>query len=178
VARRVTFIEGTLAKAFGCHGGYMAASATAVDAIRSCAPGFIFTTSLPPATVGAAIESVRLLKDGGALRTRHQERAATLKARLKAAGLPVMPSPSHIVPVRVGCPVLAKMTTDALLRDHGIYVQPINYPTVPRGTERLRLTPTPHHTDAMMDDLVGALVGVWSRFRVANDGAHRPAKVA
>ncbi len=160
---RLTVIQGTLAKAFGCMGGYIAASAALVDAVRSIAPGFIFTTSLAPAVVGAALASVRHLKEDGSLRERHQERAATLKARLAAAGLPLMPSPSHVVPVLVGDPVRCKQASDLLLEDHGIYIQPINYPTVAKGTERLRITPTPWHDDRAIDHLVRALSEVWSQ---------------
>ncbi|MGQ7790847.1 5-aminolevulinate synthase [Faunimonas sp. B44] len=161
VAHRLTIIEGTLAKGFGCMGGYIAADADVVDAIRSHASGFIFTTSLPPVLLGSALASVRYVKQHPELRARHQERAARLKRLLASAGLPVMPSTSHIVPVLVGCPVKAKLVTDRLLLEHGIYVQPINYPTVARGSERLRLTPTPFHTDALMEGLVAALVEVW-----------------
>ncbi len=162
VAHRLTVIEGTLGKAFGCMGGYIAGSRALVDAVRCHASGFIFTTSLPPAIVGAALESVRYLRTHDELRQQHQARAARLKSLLEAAGLPLMPSETHIVPVLVGCPVKAKEITDRLLLHHGIYVQPINYPTVPKGTERLRLTPSPLHDDAMMDDLVAALVQVFA----------------
>ncbi|MDM7982999.1 MAG: 5-aminolevulinate synthase [Maricaulis sp.] len=158
---RVDIIEGTLGKAFGVMGGYIAADGAIVDAIRSMAPGFIFTTALPPSLAAGARTSVEYLKSSNHLREKHQERAATLKQRLADAGYPVMPSVTHIVPVKVGDPVLCKRITDRLLEDHGIYVQPINYPTVPRGTERLRLTPTPLHTDEMFDQLIRALDQVW-----------------
>lgn len=166
----IDIIEGTLGKAFGVMGGYIAADAEIVDAIRSYASGFIFTTSLPPALTAGALASVRWLREHNEVRVRHQERAETLKRRLKEAGLPVMPSVSHIVPVLVADPVHCKMISDMLLTDFGVYVQPINYPTVPRGTERLRFTPTPFHTDAMMDDLVGALDRLWSRCNVKRLG--------
>jgi 5-aminolevulinate synthase len=161
VAQRLTVIEGTLAKAFGCMGGYIAGSAALVDAVRSCAAGFIFTTSLPPSVAGAALASVEYLKKHDELRRRHQERAATLKRRLSAAGLPLMPSETHIVPILIGGPECAKGVTDYLMTEHGIYVQPINYPTVPKGTERLRLTPTPFHGDKLMNGLLAALLAAW-----------------
>jgi 5-aminolevulinate synthase len=163
VMDRLTVIQGTLAKAFGIMGGYIAADAVIVDAIRSYASGFIFTTSLPPALTAGAAASVRWLKEHNEVREHHQERAATLKAMFRDAGLPVMPSVSHIVPVLVGDPVHCKMVSDMLLTDHGIYVQPINYPTVPRGTERLRFTPGPTHSEAMMAELTKALTEIWDR---------------
>ena len=163
VMDRVDIVQGTLAKAFGVVGGYIAGSAAMVDFIRSHASGFIFTSSLPPAIAAGARASIRHVKSAGTLRERHQERARALKVRLREARLPLMPSPSHIVPVFVGDPVRCKQVTDALMDRHGIYVQPINYPTVPKGTERLRLTPTPLHDDAAMDRLVAALQDVWSQ---------------
>jgi 5-aminolevulinic acid synthase len=158
----IDIIECTLGKAIGVMGGYIAADAVIVDAIRSWASGFIFTTSLPPALSAGALASVRHLKQHPEIREAHQERAATLKRRLAEAGIPVMDSESHIVPVFVGDPVHTKMISDMLLEEHGIYVQPINYPTVPKGTERLRFTPSPDHTDAMMDDLVVAMDRLWT----------------
>jgi 5-aminolevulinate synthase len=166
VMDRITVIQGTLAKAYGCMGGYIAGSAALIDAVRSIAPGFIFTTSLAPAVVGGALAAVRHLKADGSLRARHQERAATLKARLAGAGLPVMPSDSHIVPLLVGDPVLCRQASDMLLTQFGIYLQPINYPTVRRGTERLRITPTPLHDDPAMDRLIAALTKVWSHLHL------------
>jgi 5-aminolevulinate synthase len=170
VADQIDIIEGTLGKAFGVMGGYITADADLVDAIRSYASGFIFTTSLPPALTAGAVASIRWLKQHNEVRLRHQERAESLKRRLLKAGLPVMPSVSHIVPVLVGDPVHCKMISDMLLTDHGVYVQPINYPTVPRGTERLRFTPTPFHTDEMMDDLVSALEKLWARCNIKRLG--------
>jgi 5-aminolevulinate synthase len=160
---RVDVIEGTLAKAFGCLGGYITASAAVCDAVRSYAPGFIFTTALPPAICAAATAAIRHLKTSSFERERHQERAARVKAVLNAAGLPVMPSDTHIVPVFVGEPEKCKEATDLLLAEYGIYIQPINYPTVPKGSERLRITPTPYHEDALIDALAEALVEVWQR---------------
>ena len=167
VLDQIDIIECTLGKAIGVMGGYIAADAVIVDAVRSWASGFIFTTSLPPALTAGALASVRHLKAHPELRDAHQERAATLKARLVAAGIPVMESVSHIVPVHVGNPVHCKMISDMLLEQHGVYVQPINYPTVPKGTERLRFTPSPNHTDAMMDDLVKAMDALWTHCNVA-----------
>jgi 5-aminolevulinate synthase len=163
----IDIVECTLGKAIGVMGGYIAADAVIVDAVRSWASGFIFTTSLPPALTAGALASVRHLKAHPELRAAHQERAAALKARLAEAGIPVMPSESHIVPVFVGDPVHTKMISDLLLEEHGVYVQPINYPTVPKGTERLRFTPSPNHDDAMMDDLVRAMDKLWTRCNVA-----------
>ncbi len=161
-ASRIDIFNGTLAKGFGVMGGYIAGSKDFCDAIRSYAAGFIFTTSLAPTIAAGALASVRHLKSSQLERARHQERARTLKKRLHAAGLPVMDNPAHIVPVFVGDPVRCKAVSDTLLERYGIYVQPINYPTVPRGTERLRLTPTPQHSDADMDHLVASLSELWA----------------
>ncbi|MCB1411980.1 MAG: 5-aminolevulinate synthase [Xanthobacteraceae bacterium] len=163
VMHRIDVLEGTLAKAFGCLGGYIAGSAKMVDAVRSYAPGFIFTTSLPPAICSAATAAIRHLKSSGWERERHQERAARTKAILTAAGLPVMSTNTHIVPLFVGDPERCKKASDMLLEEHGIYIQPINYPTVAKGTERLRITPSPYHDDALIDRLADALVQVWER---------------
>jgi 5-aminolevulinate synthase len=160
---RVDVIEGTLAKAFGCLGGYIAGNAALIDAVRSYAPGFIFTTALPPAICAAASAAIRHLKTSSFERERHQERAARVKAVLTAAGLPVMASDTHIVPVFVGDPEKCKEATDLLLGEYGIYIQPINYPTVPKGTERLRITPSPYHEDALIDALAEALLEVWEQ---------------
>lgn len=158
---RVDVIEGTLGKAFGSLGGYIAARASICDAVRSYAPGFIFTTALPPAVCAATVAAIRHLKTSTWERERHQDRAARLKAVLTAAGLPVMDSPTHIVPVMVGDPEKCKAASDRLLTEHGIYIQPINYPTVPKGTERLRIAPSPYHDDGLIDALAEALVEVW-----------------
>jgi 5-aminolevulinate synthase len=160
---RIDIINGTLGKAYGVHGGYIAATALMVDAIRSYAPGFIFTTSLPPVVAAGAAASVRHLKGDSSLREKHQERARVLKTRLKGLGLPIIDHGSHIVPLIVGDPKHTKALSDWLLYDHGIYVQPINYPTVPRGTERLRFTPSPVHGPLEMDALVRGLDALWSR---------------
>ena len=158
---RVDVIEGTLGKAFGSLGGYIAASAELCDAVRSYAPGFIFTTALPPAVCAATVAAIRHLKTSSWERERHQDRAARLKSVLTAAGLPVMDTPTHIVPIMVGDPEKCKAASDLLLSAHGIYIQPINYPTVPKGTERLRVAPSPYHDDALIDALAEALVDVW-----------------
>ena len=166
VADRLTIIEGTLGKAFGVMGGYIAASRTIIDVIRSYAPGFIFTTSLSPVLVAGTLASVRHLKQSSVEREGQQAAAARLKAMFADAGLPVMPSTTHIVPLMVGDPVKAKRISDILLAEYGVYVQPINYPTVPRGTERLRFTPGPSHDEAMMRELTQALVEIWDRMEM------------
>jgi len=163
VLDRIDVVEGTLAKAFGGLGGYIAASANIVDAVRSFAPGFIFTTALPPPVCAAATAAIRHLKASNWERERHQDRAARVKAVLNAAGLPVMTNDTHIVPVFVGDAERCKKASDLLLEHHGIYIQPINYPTVAVGTERLRITPSPYHDDALIDGLAEALVDVWER---------------
>jgi 5-aminolevulinate synthase len=163
VMHRIDILEGTLAKAFGCLGGYIAGSADIIDAVRSYAPGFIFTTALPPAICSAATAAIRHLKTSNWERERHQDRAARVKAILTAAGLPVMSSDTHIVPVFVGDPELCKQASDMLLEEHHIYIQPINYPTVAKGTERLRITPSPYHEDGLIDRLAEALLQVWER---------------
>jgi 5-aminolevulinate synthase len=167
VLDKVDIIEGTLAKGFGVMGGYITGSSVLIDVLRSYAPGFIFSTSLAPVLAAGVLASIRHLKASNVERETHQERARTLRRMLVDAGLPVMMCESHIVPVFVGDPVVCKQVSDDLLQDHGIYVQPINYPTVPRGTERLRFTPLPVHTDEMMRDLVKALDQVWTRRKIS-----------
>lgn len=167
VMDRVDVIEGTLAKAFGVMGGYIAGSAAFVDAVRCSASEFIFTSALSPVLVAGALASVRHLKTSHAERDALQARATALKIRLKQHGFPMLPTQSHIVPVKVGAAVRCKAVADYLLEDHGIYVQPINYPTVPRGSERLRFTPGPYHDDAMMDALIDALNAAWEHFGIA-----------
>jgi 5-aminolevulinate synthase len=166
IMTQVDVVEGTLAKAFGCLGGYIAGNVALIDAVRSYAPGFIFTTALPPAICAAATAAIRHLKSSPGERELHQERAARTKAALVAAGLPVMLNDTHIVPVMIGDSQVCKAASDILLDRHGIYIQPINYPTVPKGTERLRITPSPLHDDAAIDDLVDALSAIWSRLRL------------
>ena len=175
LAQRIDVIEGTLAKAFGTLGGYIAGRREVIDAVRSYAPGFIFTTALPPMIAAAATASIRHLKASQTERDAQQRQAARTKAVLSAADLPVMPSETHIVPVLVGDPELCKMASDRLLARHGIYIQPINYPTVPRGTERLRITPTPLHNDALIDTLKEALVETWVALGIPFHGEALPA---
>jgi 5-aminolevulinate synthase len=163
VMHRVDVIEGTLGKAFGVVGGYISGKRAVIDAVRSYAPGFIFTTALPPAVAAAAAASVRHLKNSATERARQQAQVAKVKAALERAGLPQLITDTHIVPVMVGNAEACKAASDMLLADHGIYIQPINYPTVPRGTERLRITPGPFHDDALVAALASALVDVWSR---------------
>ncbi|MCE8471491.1 aminotransferase class I/II-fold pyridoxal phosphate-dependent enzyme, partial [Rhodovulum sulfidophilum] len=160
---RIDIINGTLAKAYGVFGGYVAASAKMCDAVRSYAPGYIFTTSLPPTIAAGACASVHHLKTDATLREKHQDRARVLKARFKGLGMPVIDHGSHIVPLIVGDPVHTKRISDMLLEGYGIYVQPINFPTVPRGTERLRFTPSPVHTPEQMDALIRAMDELWSQ---------------
>jgi 5-aminolevulinate synthase len=161
VIDQIDVVEGTLAKGFGSLGGYIAASKAIVDAVRSCAPAFIFTTALPPPVAAAAAEAVRIVKGAEALRQRHQQQVAKTKAALAQAGIPVLANPSHIVPAMIGDAELCKVASDRLLERHGVYIQPINYPTVARGTERLRITPTPFHDDALIAELVAAMVETW-----------------
>lgn len=165
----VDIIQGTLAKAYGVIGGYITGHANVIDMVRSYAPGFIFTTALPPSIAAAANASVRYLMESGSEREAHQAAALKLKSMLTKAGIPVLPNPSHIVPVMVGDPVLCKQASDILLEEYGMYVQPINYPTVRKGTERLRFTPTPFHNEAMMLNLRDALVDVYARLRIRYD---------
>ncbi|AVT80401.1 5-aminolevulinate synthase [Rhodopseudomonas palustris] len=167
LSHRLTVIEGTLAKAFGIVGGYITGSAALCDFVRSFASGFIFSTSLPPAVAAGALASVRHIRSSSAERDRHQDRVARLRMRLDQVGVAHMPNPSHIVPVMVGDAVLCKQISDELINRYGIYVQPINYPTVPRGTERLRITPSPQHTDADIEHLVQALSEIWARVGLA-----------
>ena len=175
LAHRIDVIEGTLAKAFGTLGGYITGTQSVIDAVRSYAPGFIFTTALPPAVAAAATAAIRHLKVSQVEREAQQRQARRTKDVLSAAGLPVMDTPTHIVPVLVGDPELCKMASDRLLGVHGIYIQPINYPTVPRGTERLRITPSPFHTDALIAELQTALVETWDALGIPYAAAGRPA---
>ena len=174
LAHRIDVIEGTLAKAFGTLGGYITGTSAVVDAVRSYAPGFIFTTALPPALAAAATASIRHLKASQTERDAQQRQAARTKKVLGEAGLPVMLSQTHIVPILVGDPELCKMATDRLLGVHGIYIQPINYPTVPRGTERLRITPTPFHSDELIAKLRDALVETWNALGIPYDNEQHP----
>jgi 5-aminolevulinate synthase len=174
LAHRIDVIEGTLAKAFGALGGYITGTREVIDAVRSYAPGFIFTTALPPMVAAAATASIRHLKTSQAEREAQQRQAARTKDMLAEADLPVMPSQTHIVPVLVGDPELCKMASDRLLAKHGIYIQPINYPTVPRGTERLRITPTPLHDDALIAALKDALVETWNALGIPFHSERKP----
>jgi 5-aminolevulinate synthase len=167
IAHRLTVIEGTLGKAFGVMGGYITASHELVDFVRSFASGFIFTTALPPALAAGALASIQHLKQSQIERARHKERVQKVRARLDAMGIPYTPNPGHIIPVMVKDPVKCKWISDLLLNNHGIYVQPINYPTVPKGTERLRITPSPLHTDEDIENLVTALSDLWSQCALA-----------
>ncbi|GHA83719.1 5-aminolevulinate synthase [Algimonas arctica] len=166
---RIDIIQGTLAKAYGMIGGYIAADKVIVDAIRSLASGFIFTTSIPPSTAAGALRSVRILKITPEVRSQHQERANSLKARFRAAGYPFIDGDTHIVPLMIGDPVKCQAISDRLIEGYGIYAQPINYPTVPRGTERLRFTPSPFHSDVMLDELMSALSQVWAEFELPRE---------
>lgn len=165
-SHRINIIEGTLGKAFGVVGGYISSTDDLIDFVRSFAPGFIFTTSMPPAVAAAALRSIQHLKTSGVERKRHQETVEKVKRRLLQAGIPFMPTPTHIIPIMVGNAHQCKLASDRLLKEHSIYVQPINYPTVPRGTERLRITPSPVHTDQMIDDLIDALKNVWKNLDI------------
>ncbi|TMK39432.1 MAG: 5-aminolevulinate synthase [Alphaproteobacteria bacterium] len=176
VMARIDVIEGTLAKAFGTLGGYIAGRSALVDAVRSHAPGFIFTTALPPAVAAAATASIAHLKISGAERAGQRAAVAATKAALREAGLPVLATETHIVPVMIGDPDLCKQASDLLLEEHGIYVQPINYPTVPRGTERLRITPTPAHDARLVGQLADALVAVWRKLDLPLGGDYQPAE--
>ena len=164
---RITVIEGTLGKAFGVMGGYIAASTDLVDFVRSFASGFIFSTALPPAVAAGACASIRHLKDSSTERELQRDRVATVRRKLDMLGIPHLPNPSHIIPVMVGDARKCKMISDWLMDNHGIYVQPINYPTVPVGTERLRLTPSPVHSDGDIDRLIHALSDIWSQCELA-----------
>ena len=168
LAHRIDVIEGTLGKAFGCMGGYITGSTALVDFVRSFASGFIFTTAIPPAVAAAAATSIRHLKTSGEERAQQKANVALLRQRLDRAGIPHMANESHIIPVMIGDPVKCRMISDILMQDWGIYVQPINYPTVPKGTERLRLTPGPHHSEADIDKLVAALSSLWKRCAISH----------
>ena len=168
LAHRINVIEGTLGKAFGCMGGYITGSTALVDFVRSFSSGFIFTTAIPPAVAAAATTSIRHLKASGAERSAQRANVALLRQKLDRAGIPHLANESHIIPVMIGDPVKCRMISDILMDDWGIYVQPINYPTVPKGTERLRLTPGPHHTGADIDKLVAALTSLWSRCAISH----------